>query len=195
MENYQSTKDYFNNIADKWDSICYHDPNKIKAILTLAHLKKDSRILDIATGTGVLTPYLLDSQPKEICGIDLSELMIAQAKKNNPQPHVHFEIDNFYSYPGRDYDFAIAYSAYPHFENKKAFVKKLETILKPNGRFMIAHSESKETINHRHSGDQVQKVSSNLRDVEMEALYFKDAFEIDILVDTNELYIISGTKL
>ncbi|KNZ41170.1 hypothetical protein AKG39_13695 [Acetobacterium bakii] len=174
--------------------MCHHNPEKITAILTLANIKSNSRILDIATGTGILVPHLLKHEPDEIVAIDLSELMIAQARKNHIDPRVRFQSANFYEFEQTGFDFAIAYSAYPHFSDKEAFARKLSDSLNPNGRFMIAHSESKETINGRHSGDEVRKVSSSLKEAATESSYFKAAFDIDILVDTDELYIISGIK-
>jgi len=195
MKHCESTKEYFNNIAEKWDSMCHHNPYKISAILTLAEIQKNSRILDIATGTGIFIPHLLKQEPAEIVAIDLSELMIVQAQKKYHNPLIHFDVADFYNFNQNGFDFAIAYSAYPHFLDKEAFVKQLAGCLKPNGRFMIAHSESKETINGRHSGDQVREVSSSLKDALTESKHFKAAFSIDMLVDTDELYIISGKKL
>lgn len=194
MNHCQSTKEYFNSVANKWDTMCHHNSEKISAILTLANIKKNSRVLDIATGTGVLIPHLLKTEPAEVIAIDLSELMIAQAQKNHNDDQVRFEAANFYEFDQTGFDFAIAYSAYPHFLDKEAFVRHLAESLNPQGRFMIAHSESKETINGRHSGDQVQKVSASLKNATIESNYFKSVFDIDILVDTDEIYIISGKK-
>lgn len=59
MKNVQSTKDYFDAIAEKWDTICHQDSDKINLILNLVQIEKNSRILDIATGTVILIPYLL----------------------------------------------------------------------------------------------------------------------------------------
>ncbi|AFA48621.1 class I SAM-dependent DNA methyltransferase [Acetobacterium woodii] len=194
MNNAETTRNYFNTLADKWDTICHHNSEKINAILTLAGIKENSRILDIATGTGVLIPYLLKYQPALITAIDLSELMIAEACKKHPEPQVHFKVGNFYEWGETGFDLAIAYSCYPHFSDKKAFASQLSACLNENGRFVIAHSESRETINSRHSGDQVKKVSSHLQAVKTEAEIFDSDFKLDILVDTTEIYIISGTK-
>lgn len=194
MNHCQSTKEYFDSVANKWDTMCHHNSQKISAILTLANIKKNSRILDIATGTGVLIPHLLKSEVAEVIAIDLSELMIAEAQKNHTDHRIQFEAANFYEFDQTGFDFAIAYSAYPHFLDKEAFVRHLAESLNHQGRFMIAHSESKETINGRHSGDQVRKVSASLKDATSESKNFESVFDIDILVDTDEMYIISGKK-
>lgn len=194
MNQYQSTREYFDSLAYKWDTMCCHNSEKIKKILALANIKKNTRILDIATGTGILIPYLYEYVPEEITAIDLSEMMIKQAKKNHKYANVKFEVANFYEFDQTGFDLAIVYSAYPHFSDKAAFATKLAACLKPGGRFVIAHSESKEVINARHSGDHVSKVSSALQEAETESKCFITVFDIDIMVDTDELYIISGRK-
>lgn len=62
--NTEATKNYFDNLAENWDNMCHHDAKKIDAIITLAQLPENSRILDIATGTGVLIPVCWRQIPK-----------------------------------------------------------------------------------------------------------------------------------
>lgn len=192
--NIESTKIYFDNLAENWDNLCHHDTKKIDTIVSLAQLPENSRILDIATGTGVLIPRLLDTNPREIVAIDLSSQMLAVARKKYPDTRVHFQTADFYCFEEGSFDFAVAYSAYPHFENKSLFCDQLSACLKPGGRFMVAHSESREIINGRHSGQEVRKVSTGLRDAQSESKIFSSAFNIDIAVDTTAFYILSGTK-
>ncbi|QCT72146.1 class I SAM-dependent methyltransferase [Eubacterium sp. AM05-23] len=192
--NTEATKNYFDNLAENWDNMCHHDAKKIDAIITLAQLPENSRILDIATGTGVLIPRLLETNPQKIVAIDLSKQMLSVASKKYPDTRVHFQAADFYGFESDGFDFAIAYSAYPHFENKSLFCGRLSACLKSGGRFMIAHSESKETINGRHSGQAVRKVSTGLRDAQSESQIFSSAFNVDITVDTAAFYILSGTK-
>ncbi|WAM32458.1 class I SAM-dependent methyltransferase [Caldicellulosiruptor naganoensis] len=47
------TREYFNLLADKWDEIVWHDPQKINQIMQLISLKKGEKVLDVGTGTGV----------------------------------------------------------------------------------------------------------------------------------------------
>ena len=51
--------DFFDTLADRWDELCYHDPEKLNDILRRTGLRKGLRILDIGCGTGVLESYLL----------------------------------------------------------------------------------------------------------------------------------------
>ena len=133
--NIETTKIYFDNLAENWDDLCHHDAKKIDTIVSLAQLPENSRILDIATGTGVLIPRLLEANPQEIVAIDLSSQMLAVARKKYPDPRVHFQSEDFYCFEDDSFDFAVAYSAYPHFENKSLFCDRLSACLKPGGRF------------------------------------------------------------
>lgn len=192
--NTEATRVYFDNLAENWDNMCHHDAKKIDTIVSLAQLPENSRILDIATGTGVLIPRLLETNPLEIVAIDLSNQMLAMARKKHPDSRVQFQTADFYSFEADKFDFAVAYSAYPHFENKSLFCDRLSACLKPGGRFMVAHSESRKIINGRHSGQEVRKVSTGLKDAQSEGQIFSSTFNVDIAVDTAAFYILSGTK-
>lgn len=65
--------------------------------------------------------------------------------------------------------------------------------LKSGGRFMIAHSESKETINGRHSGQQSGKVSTGPQRCAVRKPFFF-CFNVDNCRCTAAFYILSGTK-
>ena len=73
-------KQFFDEHAPRWDEICFHDPEKLRTMIALAQIPKNARIADLACGTGVMLPYLLEKEPKTIAAVDLSEKMIAVAK-------------------------------------------------------------------------------------------------------------------
>ena len=73
--------DFFDALADRWDELCIHAPEKINDILEHTTLHKGLRILDVGCGTGVLEQYLLTYAPIHITGIDLSPRMIEEARR------------------------------------------------------------------------------------------------------------------
>lgn len=190
------TKEFFDRLAPNWDSMCSHDSGKIETILNLVTIPENAKILDIATGTGVLVPFLLERNPETIIGVDLSEEMIRRAKMKFDDPRVSFHVCDFYnsSLAEGPFDIAVIYSVYPHFEDKQGLSRKLADELAGGGRFVVAHSENRHKINSRHSGDEVSRVSSGFGPAAVEAANFTNEFDIDIMVDTAELYVISGTK-
>lgn len=190
----EKTKNFFDNLAPNWDEMVKVDPEKIELILGLADIKEDEKILDLATGTGILIPYLLERDPKSITAIDISPKMIEIAQGKLDQNNIEYKSVDFYDFDGGDYDLVVCYQAYPHFKKKKEFIEKLANVLKPGGRFIIAHPDSRDTINNRHTGKKVKKVSDGLLSAKVESALFSTHFKIDTLVDSDELYIISGTK-
>lgn len=48
--------DFSDTLADRWDELCYHDPEKLNDILRRTGLRKGLRILDIGCGTGISCP-------------------------------------------------------------------------------------------------------------------------------------------
>lgn len=186
-------RDYFNSLAENWDNMCSHDPDKLRTIVTLAGISQGSKVLDIACGTGVLFEELLRCNPAQIVGIDISDKMIAEAKKKYSDPRLTFFAEDLFSFEEQGFDVAMIYSAYPHFEDKKRLCNHVCSLLKQGGRLLIAHSQSKEAINGRHSGS-AKDVSSCLQGTKIEKQHFIDCFDMDIEVDTEAFYILSGTK-
>ena len=82
--------DFSDTLADRWDELCYHDPEKLNDILQRTGLRKGLRILDIGCGTGVLESYLLPYSPLQIVGVDISPGMIEKARSKYATPIVDF---------------------------------------------------------------------------------------------------------
>ena len=80
--------DFSDTLADRWDELCYHDPEKLNDILRRTGLRKGLRILDIGCGTGVLESYLLPYSPLQIVGVDISPGMIEKARSKYATPIV-----------------------------------------------------------------------------------------------------------
>lgn len=194
--NIEKTEQFFDNLADQWDQMTKQNFRSIKTILNISGLKKELNILDIATGTGVLIPFLEKFKPEHITAIDVSKKMIERAvvKYKDKYNNIDFIYGNFYEFEEKNFDYAICYRAYPHFTDKELFAKHLSSCLKLGGRFVIAHSESKEVINNRHNSNHTSSEAKNLESALKEEEYFKPYFDIDIVIDTEDFYVISGIK-
>lgn len=195
MENIASVKAFFDERAQDWDKTCIHDPRKISAIVTLAQIMEGCKLLDIACGTGVLFPEALSRGPEAISGVDLSERMIEIARKKCTDPRVRTSAMDFLEFDENGFDVAIIYCAYPHFLDKAALIRHVYDRLTPGGRFMVAHSESRDTINGRHHGAVVQEVSESLLPAASEAELWKSHFAIDLMADNSDIYLFSGLKI
>lgn len=193
MTKLEETKRFFDERAEHWDETCTHDPQKLDAIVALSDVR-GKRVADIACGTGVLFPALFSHGAREVLGIDLSDRMIERAGQKYSGPSLHLFAGDLFSVEERGFEVATLYCAYPHFPDKEALFGKVYEMLVPGGRLMIAHSESKETINARHSGGKVEELSERLLPAKEEAGKLAPYFTVDILADTGEFYLISGLR-
>ena len=150
---------YFNDFADRWDDINIHDEEKINRILDFSGIKAGDNVLDVACGTGILLPYLLQREVNAIDGIDFAERMIALAQGKwasvafKSSCTVSYTVADAYCYQpvGTLYDVILVYSAFPHFEKREQLIAHLGKLLKHGGHLVIAHSESRDKINAHHS--------------------------------------------
>ena len=188
------TKDFFDKYADTWDDLCKHDPEKIAAIVTLAGIKQQSRVADIACGTGILFSEILSHNPAFLLGVDLSDKMIEKASSKFSDPRLHLNASDFFDVHETNFDTIFIYNAYPHFLDKAKLAAHLSDMLRKNGRIMIAHSESRNTINKCHEGNKVNEISYKLQPVQEEIAKFTEKFYIDMAADTDDIYFFSGIK-
>lgn len=187
----EEIQSYFNDIADSWDSTNHCSAEKLQRIVELSGIQGGS-VLDLACGTGVLTEYLLKATPF-VTGLDVAENMIARAREKYAGTTARFLRCNFYDFSGESFDAVILHNAYPHFENKERLVTCLAGVLRPGGRLVVAHSMGRERLNQVHLGRPVG-LSTPLGPAAREAGLFKEAFDIDHIIDENDFYAFSGVR-
>lgn len=185
--------EYFNNIAYKWDEICTHDKFKLKKIIDLSSIKKNSKILDVGTGTGILIKYLLATNPRKITAIDISKNMIKLAKQKHNDRRVDFVVNDIMEFYQTDFDYIFLYSVYPHLQNKDILFKHLSKLLKEYGKVIVAHSSSRKEINDVHS--KLNKFKDHILQPAVETVkHMSNYFAVDRVIDNDEMYYISATK-
>lgn len=79
----EETKNFFDEKADTWDNESIYSPNLIKAVVEISGIPQNGRVIDIACGTGVLFPFILEKEPSELFGIDLSVKCWKRRRKNS----------------------------------------------------------------------------------------------------------------
>lgn len=185
---------FFDAHAADWDDVSEADPRKIAAIVTLAGITAGCRVADIACGTGVLTAELLSRDPSCILGVDFSREMIAAARRKYADARVRWLVSDIFDVDINGLDAAVLYNAYPHFPEKRPLVEHVHAMLREGGRFSVAHGASREEINRCHGGS-AMPVSWPLRSAKEEAKEFQGLFAVDILVDSPDLYVVSGIRI
>lgn len=186
---------YFDTLAPEWDSRSVFDHDKARTILGMIPVPESARILDIACGTGVMIPSLLELAPSLLRAIDLSPEMVKIARQKFGDPRVAITAEDLYAFEERGFDLAVVYNAYPHFLDKARFARLVHDLLAPEGRLLIAHGRSRESINGGHAGECVSPISTPLLPCLNEAERLGGFFRFDVMVDADDLYVLSGTAI
>lgn len=181
------TRAFFNERAAVWDFKAIHNTENIKTMLRLSDLKKNCCVLDVGCGTGTLEPYLLEYEPSIILAVDFAENMISIARDKLTHPCVEFVCADFFDITGLTFDNCFFLSAFPHFPDPKRAVRHLLGLLKTGGRVTISHAQGK-------SNDGAGILAPMLPAQGLINL-LRPYFRLDVLIDNNVLFMISGTKL
>lgn len=179
----------FNLLATTWDLHINKSKETINAIFSYANIEKGKDILDVGCGTGVLIEDYLEAKVNSITAIDISDKMIEIAR--NKYPNVNFKcIDATKFNDNKLYDAIILYNCFPHFVDKKETIKHLSSLLKENGKLVIAHSNNINKLMENNN----PKISELIKADEIKKIlstYLKDIKQID----NDHMYLCVGSLI
>ena len=124
--------DFINNII----SLFTHYFIKIFALKNLK-IKDNSKILDLACGTGDIVKIVSKYYPKtDIIGLDISDKMLEIAKKKNPKKNfVLGDIINL-KYEENEFDYITIFFGLRNVENRTKAISEIYRVLKKDGLFL-----------------------------------------------------------
>lgn len=160
---------------------------KQRCLVELCGLLPGARVLDVMCGVGELTPYLLEWEPARILGVDASPEKIAKAAAVCPDERVEFRCCDFMGLGGEEFDCAVVNNAYHLVENRGSLIRQMHHLLADNGRLMICQSQSRHMVNN-------SEISIPLPAAKTLANTISQYFEIDTMVDSTAIYLVSGIK-
>lgn len=182
---------FFDGCAKNWDAETIRNERVINIILDNAQVKENTRVLDVACGTGVLFPGYI-KRGAVVTGVDISPEMVKIAKKNFPEIEVICEDVENLNFTEK-FDVVMVYNAFPHFPYPERVIEKLSTILRDGGRLSVAHGMSREDLLKLHN-ERASEVSLELPEANELSKIFEPFFNTDIIISDSEMYQVSGTK-
>lgn len=182
---------FFDSLAYSWDSNMVRNEDAIRLILDKGGIKKGTRVLDVACGTGVLFPDYI-SRGALVTGIDISEEMIKVAKEKFPEAEIICGDAEGFTF-NEKYDAVMIYNAFPHFTNPTGLFANLSRALENKGRLTVAHGMSERELEECHSGG-AKNVSLPLPSKERLADMMSALFDVDVMISDEKMYMVSGTK-
>lgn len=187
---------YFDERAAEWEFMEHRTASPLQpAVALMAGAGPGAAVLDAGSGLGVMVPTYLDLGVRRVLGVDVSPEMAARAAERwADRPEVGFIAADIAHLQTDDrFDAVVIYNAYPHLMEREALVANCARLLRDGGRFVVAHSTSRQAINSHHDAV-AAGVSLGLQPAVREAEAWEGLFAIDILVDTPGFYAFGGAK-
>lgn len=157
-EHEAAQKEFFNKVCYEWNKTFDSKRAEQDKLVEEIGIKGDYRILDVATGIGVMVPsYLKHLDTGSVKAIDYSENMISVALERFPPEkysNVSFEVMNLFDLDEPEsYDLIVCYSCLPHFFDHDRAISVMSKALKSGGRLAVCnlkyHHMSKESSEDR----------------------------------------------
>jgi len=186
-------KAFFDGCAATWDR-SQPDPAKLERIADLCGIGAGMDVLDVACGTGAMFGVILARSPGRLVAIDLSDAMIRRAAAKYSDPRLTLIAGDFYAEPDDTFDRVVMHNAYPHFFDKARLARRFAAVVRPGGRFIVAHSLGRAQL-LRHHDEKASAYSVPLLPAGAEAEHFAPYFAIDVCLDQEDFYAISGRRL
>ena len=185
-------KSFFDFHAATWDDHQERKEDVIDFILEKSDVREGSRVLDVATGTGVLIGDYLYRGAK-VTGIDISDEMIRVASGKFSE--ARFVCADAQSYRfDESFDVIVVYNAFPHFSDRDSLFENLVSMLEDGGRLTVAHGMSEKQLRECHSGS-AREISTELPCKEELAKLMSRYLEVDIMLSDDRMYMVSGKKI
>jgi ubiquinone/menaquinone biosynthesis C-methylase UbiE len=193
--------EFFNGLADEWDSMFEPAPEEqLLAIASLAKLKKSARVLDAGCGTGIMIPALMRfvGENGKIYALDPAEMMLKKLRSKFRQKAVETRCETLEdcTIPSGSLDAVVCFSCFPHIADKPKAVANAARMLKKGGIMAIAHMSSRNEINEYHSRCS-KTVKNDLlpADAEMKDMLNQAGLKVESFRDEKGRYEVVAVKL
>ena len=190
-----SAQAIFDQLAQTYTNKFTHDKTereKLESLIKTWKLKKGDTVLELGGGIGDLSPFIVQKigSKGSLVFLDFSQKMIQKAKLKLKKfaniSFVNIDIHNYHQ--SQLFDKIIIFNTFPHFADKKKALTNCYQALKPKGKLIICHNESRSSICLHHSKKLIKNQISSFPDEQtVSVLLAKIGFMVELL-ENNEGY-------
>lgn len=153
-------RDYFNDLAARWDAIGGQEETLLKArrfvfqVSNIGARAPVRQILDVGCGTGILLPYILEAFPtvQRLLELDLAEAMLRENGRKIREARVGRVCADVAALPLGEprWDRVLCFGVLPHVKDIPATLRELWRVLGPGGVLSVGHPMSSQDLNRFH---------------------------------------------
>lgn len=192
-------KTFFNQRAANWDEMTSErDMTKLEQMSQRLGIKPGSTVLDVGTGTGIFTPFLLSKigHNGQIVALDFAQEMLKIARTKGFDGNIDYLCADITNIPLDDevFDTIVCHACFPHFQDKPKALAEMHRVAKGGGRLFICHTSSRAQINGMHR--QIPAVANDIIPdrTEMQAMLSTAGFTGIEIQDGSQSYLASAKK-
>jgi len=188
---------FFDRLAPQWDHMEQSPEETLRQVeehATRLGLESGQDVLEIGCGTGQLTGWLCERvRPGRVLCIDFSSEMIARARAKGLDAEFRVADVCQIDLGENAFDVAFCFHAFPHFSNQHAALERIARALKPGGRLIVMHLNSRQGVNAFHDQVGGEVAGDHLpSDAEWKALFAATGFKQRSLTDREGLFLLEA---
>jgi SAM-dependent methyltransferase len=141
-------KPYYQTIARAYSRHRRVHPGVVNGLISTAQLGSDSSVLEVGCGTGNYLAALNEVAACHCWGIDPSEAMLAEARKNCPEAQISCAPAERMALASDYFDLAFAVDVIHHISDRPQAFRECRRVLRANGKLCLV-TDSPEIIRSR----------------------------------------------